>query len=129
MRGASSTYAAALAAISLLVPIATIFITTFSADRLEAETAALAQGGAPASGGARSFGPIAALLFEAIRSTPNAELVRLDYRADGSLAASLQVDNAGHLRRLARPRRGERAQDRGGRGRTAAPPNLVARLP
>lgn len=94
------TYAAALAAISLLVPVATIFITTFSADRIEAETAALAQGGAPASGGGRSFGPIASLLFEAIRSTPNAELVRLDYRADGSLAAGLQVDNAATLAAL-----------------------------
>ncbi len=93
-----ATYAAALGAISLLVPIAAIFVTTFSADRIEAETAALAQsgsaGGAPASAAPRSFGPIAALLFEAIRSTPNAELVRLDYRADGSLAASFQVDNA-----------------------------------
>ena len=102
MRAASSLYAAALAAdLPARASRDDPHRYTFSADRLEAETAALAQGAARAGGrGARSFGPIAALLFEAIRSTPNAELVRLDYRADGSLAASLQVDNPATLAAL-----------------------------
>jgi len=122
------TYAAALAAISLLVPVATIFVTTFAADRLEAETAALSQGGGPTSSGTRSFGSVAALLFEAIRSTPNAELVRLDYRADGSLAAGLQIDNAATLAALrARAEAsGLRIEAGAANGRDA---EFVARLP
>jgi len=38
------------------------------------------------------FGALAPLLFEAVRSTPNLELTRLEYRPDGSLGATVSVD-------------------------------------
>jgi general secretion pathway protein L len=91
-------YALALGALTLLIQVATILSYTFAADRLENELAARGQNGAPARSAA--FGPVASLLFEAIRSTPNAELTRLDWRADGSLAASLRVDTPATLAAL-----------------------------
>ena len=129
-RDASPLTRLALAAIStLLVQIATIFVLhLLRRSAREPKSAALAQGGAPASGAGASFGAVATLLFEAIRSTPNAELVRLDYRADGSLAASLQVDNAGDAspRCAPAPRRaGSGSRPGAANGRDA---DLVARL-
>lgn len=93
-----AVYGLALAALSLVIQIAAILSYTFAADRLENQIAARGQGGAPAR--ASGFGPVATLLFEAIRSTPNAELTRLDWRADGSLAASLRVDTPATLAAL-----------------------------
>ena len=87
--------AAALALVSLVAQIATIMRYSFDADRLEAEAAAL---GGPRTGENRpGFGALAPLLFEAVRSTPNLELTRLDYRPDGSLGATVAVDNAATL--------------------------------
>ncbi len=85
--------AVALAGLSLAVQVATILSFTFAADRLEAEAAALA--GAPGAGAdARpGFGAAAAILFEAVRATPNVELSRIDYRADGSLDATVMLDS------------------------------------
>ena len=71
-------YGLVLAALTLVIQIAAILSYTFAADRLENELAARGQSGAPARGA--GFGPVASLLFEAIRSTPNAELTRLDWR-------------------------------------------------
>lgn len=84
----------ALALLSLAVEVATILSFTFAADRLEAQAAALA--GAPRGGSdARpAFGAAAAILFEAVRATPNVELSRIDYRADGSLDATVLLDHA-----------------------------------
>ncbi|MGE0179828.1 MAG: type II secretion system protein GspL [Sphingomonas sp.] len=90
-----AAYGALLVALTLLIQVATILSYTFAADRLEAEAATLRQPGAPAVRG--GFGPVATLLFEAIRSTPNAELTAMDYRADGSIRGSLRVDNPATL--------------------------------
>jgi general secretion pathway protein L len=87
--------AAALAFVSLVVQIATIMRYSFDADRLEAEAAAL--GGPRAAQDRPGFGALAPLLFEAVRSTPNVEITRLDYRADGSLGATVAVDNPATL--------------------------------
>lgn len=85
---------AALALVSLVVQIATIMRYSFAADRLEAEAAALGPG---AGANRPAFGALAPLLFEAVRSTPNLELTRLEYRPDGSLGATVAVDNAATL--------------------------------
>ena len=87
--------AAALALVSLVLQLATILRYRFDADRLEAEAAAL---GAPATAPSRpGFGALAPLLFEAVRSTPNLELTRLEYRPDGSLGATVSVDSPATL--------------------------------
>ena len=88
-------YAAAFALLSLVVQLATIMRYSFAADRLEAEAAALGGPGAPEARPA--FAALAAILFETVRATPNAELGRIDYRADGSLAATLLVDSPATL--------------------------------
>lgn len=85
---------AALALVSLIVQLATIMRYSFAADRLEAEAAAL---GPSRAANRPGFGALAPLLFEAVRSTPNLELTRLDYRPDGSLGATVAVDNAATL--------------------------------
>src|SRR3712207_35762 len=72
--------AIALALLSLAVQVATILSYTFGADRIEAEAEAL-QGAGPgdaANAGPR-FGAAAAILFEAVRVTPNVELSRIEY--------------------------------------------------
>jgi general secretion pathway protein L len=87
--------AAALALVSLILQIATILSYRFATDRLEAEAAAL---GGPATVRSRpGFGALAPLLFEAVRSTPNLELTRLEYRPDGSLGATVSVDSPATL--------------------------------
>lgn len=93
-----AVYALVLAALTLVIQIAAILSYTFAADRLENQLAS--RGASGASARASGFGPVASLLFEAIRSTPNAELTRLDWRADGSLAASLRVDTPATLAAL-----------------------------
>jgi general secretion pathway protein L len=92
---------AALAAISLILQLAAIMRYSFAADRLEAEAAAL---GASSSGGERGpgFTPLASVLFDSVRAIPNVELVRIDYRPDGSLAAIVAVDNPATLAILRR---------------------------
>ena len=85
--------ATALAGVSLAVQVAALLRYTFAADRLEAEASALAAE-APAAGSDRGpgFSAIAAILFEGVRSTPNAELTRIEYRPDGTLGATVQGD-------------------------------------
>ncbi|HYJ51555.1 MAG TPA: type II secretion system protein GspL [Allosphingosinicella sp.] len=82
--------AAALAVTSLIAQIALIMRYSFDADRIEAETAALGPGAGAATRPA--FGVLAPLLFEAVRGTPNLELTRIEYRSDGGLGATVQVD-------------------------------------
>jgi general secretion pathway protein L len=88
-------FAAALALVSLVVQIATIMRYSFAADRLEAEAAAL--GPAATERNRPGFGALAPILFEAVRSTPNLELTRLEYRPDGSLGATVSVDSPATL--------------------------------
>jgi general secretion pathway protein L len=90
--------ALALAALTLLVQIATLTTYAFAADEAEQEAASLATGvpgAAPAAG--PGFGRVSAVLFDAIRSTPNVELTRLEYRGDGSLTATVSLDNPATL--------------------------------
>jgi general secretion pathway protein L len=86
--------AAALLAVSLILQIATIMRYSFDADRMERETAALGPGTASSHA---NFDLLAPILFEAVRSTPNLQLTRLEYRPDGSLGATVQVDSPATL--------------------------------
>ncbi|HST35006.1 MAG TPA: hypothetical protein VLK25_00035, partial [Allosphingosinicella sp.] len=88
-------FVAALAVLSLVLQIVTIMRYTYAADRLEAEAAALGNQRGPAARPA--FGALAAILFESVRATPNAELGRIEYRPDGGLAATLYVDSPATL--------------------------------
>lgn len=119
-------YGLALAALTLLIQITAILSYTFAADRLENQIASRGQNGAPAR--AAGFGPVASLLFEAIRSTPNAELTRLDWRADGSLAASLRVDNPATLAALRARAEASGLRVEGNPAPTGGAAELVVRL-
>ena len=119
-------YGLVLAALTPVIQIAAILSYTFAADRLENQIASRGQNGGPARAG--GFGPVASLLFEAIRSTPNAELTQLSWRPDGSLVASLRVDTPATLAALR-----ARAEASGLRVEGGAAPNggladLVVRL-
>ena len=94
-------FAIALALLTLVVQVATILAYTFAADRAQAEADALAAG-TPARGedSGPGFGAAAALLFGAVRATPNAELARLEYRADGTLVATVTTDSPATLAAL-----------------------------
>ena len=83
--------ALALALLTLAVQVATILSYTFAADRLRAEADSLAaqSPGGPSGPG---FAGAAAVLFDAVRATPNVELTRLEYRPDGSLSATVMLD-------------------------------------
>ena len=85
-----------LGALTLGVQVAAILGYTFAADRLEAEAESLAGSGAAGPG----FSAAATALFEAVRTTPNVELTRLQYRADGSLAATVMMDSPATLTAL-----------------------------
>jgi general secretion pathway protein L len=94
--------ALALAALSLTVQLAQILAYSSSASRIEDEAAALAAR-APAGANARpGFTPLAATLFEAIRAVPNVELMRIEYRPDGSLSAIVTADSQATLAALRR---------------------------
>ena len=79
----------------LILQIATIMRYSFDADRMEQEAAALGPGAAAEP--ARISTLLAPILFEAVRSTPNLQLTRLEYRPDGSLGATVQVDSPATL--------------------------------
>lgn len=91
--------ALALAVLTLAVQIATILAYTFAADRMRSEADAIAAQSAPGAAGP-GFGAAAAVLFEAVRATPNVELAQLEYRRDGSLDAILLVDAPASLAAL-----------------------------
>ena len=91
-------FVAALAALSLLLQVITIMRYTYAADRLEAEARAIGGRSGPAARPA--FGALAAILFESVRATPNAELGRVEYRPDGGLAATVFVDSPATLTAL-----------------------------
>lgn len=94
--------ALALAALSLIVQLAQIMAYSSSAARLEDEAAVLAAR-TPARGDARpGFVALASTLFEAVRAIPNVELTRIEYRAEGSLAAIVTVDSPATLAALRR---------------------------
>ena len=88
----------AFAVLTLAVQVANILAYTFAADRAQAEVDALnartRTGGADAG---PSFGATAAVLFAAVRDTPNVELTRIEYGADGSLSATVMLDSPATL--------------------------------
>lgn len=88
-----ATFAALLVILTLAVQIVTILRYVSAANRVEAELVALQTPGA-ATATNPGFGPIATRLFAAVQATPNLELARIEYRSDGSLAASATMDNA-----------------------------------
>jgi general secretion pathway protein L len=90
--------ALALIALTLAVQVTMILRYTFAADELEAEVASLSSGAAPGEG--RDFSSVATVLFEAVRATPSTELTRFDYRADGTLSATVQADSPATLATL-----------------------------
>lgn len=90
-----------LAVLSLSVLLAQIIRYSSDASRLEDQVAALGVPGSAANAGPR-FTPLAAGLFAAIQTVPNVELMRLDYRADGSLAAIVTGDSPATLQALHR---------------------------
>lgn len=87
-------FAALLVILTLAVQIVMTLRYTFAANRLEAELAALQTPGAAGPSINPGFGPVATRLFAAVQATPNLELARLEYRPDGSVAASATMDNA-----------------------------------
>ncbi len=120
--------ALALVALILLTQIVDIVRHNRTAARLEAEAVALA---APAvSSGPRSFGGAAAVLFEAIRATPNAELARIEYRPDGSFTLSIHADSPATLAALrGRIEAGGHAVEQGAAGSAGGRPatDLIVR--
>lgn len=92
----------AFVAASLVLQVATILRYSFAADRLEAEAAALAASAPPGAESRPGLAPLASVLFAAVRATPNVELVRVDYRPDGSLSALVTTDGAATLDALRR---------------------------
>lgn len=84
--------ALALVLLTLIVQVATIVAYTFAADRLESEADALATNVSSTAGQGPGFGPLAATLFESVRTTPNVEVTRIEYRPDGSLGATMLMD-------------------------------------
>ena len=93
--------AAMLVLLTLAVPVAKLILTNRAAARMEAEAAALAQRPATGADSAPGFALVAPALFDAVRATPNAELGQVDYRADGSLAATVLIDSPATLDMLA----------------------------
>jgi len=89
-----AVFAMLFALLSLVVQGAAILSYTFAADKAQAEADALARDGA---NGGPGFAAAAALLFEAVRATPNAEVARLDYRSDGTLVATVTTDSPATL--------------------------------
>ncbi len=90
-----------LVVLSLVVLLAQIMRYSSAASRLEDQAAALNVRSPAATGGPR-FTPLAAGLFAAIQAVPNVELSRLDYRPDGTLAATVTGDSPATLQALRR---------------------------
>ena len=82
--------AAVLLLLSLAIQLVIIMRTTFAADRVQAEATELRRA---TPGTVRmAYAPIAGVLFEAVRDTPNVTLTQVVYQPDGTLRASLLAD-------------------------------------
>ncbi len=82
--------AVVLLLLSLAIQLVTIMRTTFAADRVQAEATELRRA---TPGSVRlAYAPIAGVLFEAVRDTPNVTLTQVVYQPDGTLRASLLAD-------------------------------------
>ena len=90
-----------LVMLSLSVLFAQTIRYSAAANRLEDQAAALGARN-PAAEGRPRFTPLAAGLFAAIQAVPNVELVRLELRPDGTLAAIVTGDSPATLQALRR---------------------------
>jgi general secretion pathway protein L len=90
-----------LAALSLAVLLAQIMRYNAAASALEDQAAALGAR-APGTDNRPRFTPLAAIQFGAIQAVPNVELGRLEYRPDGTLAATVTADTPATLQALRR---------------------------
>jgi general secretion pathway protein L len=91
----------ALAVLSLVVILVQTMRYSTAAGAIEDEAARIGAG-APAGDNRPGFTPVASVLFAAIQAVPNVELGRLDYRADGSLMATVTGDTPATLQALRR---------------------------
>lgn len=87
--------ATVLLLVSLAIQLVTIMRTTFAADRYQAEAAELrrATAGTGRRAQAAAYAPLAGVVFEAVRDTPNATLSQIVYQPDGTLRASILADS------------------------------------
>ena len=90
-----------LAALSLVVLLAQIMRYNAAANAIE-EAAARLGARAPGADTRPRFTPLAAVLFGAIQAVPNVELGRIEYRPDGTLAATVTGDTPATLQALRR---------------------------
>ena len=90
-----------LAALSLVVLLVQIMRYSSAASALEDEAARIGAQ-APAGDARPGFTPLASVLFAAVQAVPNVELGRLDYRPDGTLAATVTADAPATLQALRR---------------------------
>ncbi len=90
-----------LAVLSLVVLLVQTMRYAAAASALEEEAARLGARG-PAADSRPRFTPLAAILFGAVQAVPNVELGRLDYRPDGTLAATVTADTPATLQALRR---------------------------
>ena len=90
-----ASLAAVLLLISLAIQLVTITRMTFAADRYQEEANELrrATTGTGRRTQAASYAPLAGVLFEAVRDTPNATVTQLVFQPDGTLRASILADN------------------------------------
>jgi general secretion pathway protein L len=91
----------ALAVISLAVLVVQIMRYNSAASALEEQAAALGAG-APGGDARPGFTPLTSVLFASIQAVPNVELARLEYRADGTLVATVTTDTPATLQALRR---------------------------
>ncbi|HYD13646.1 MAG TPA: hypothetical protein VEC11_12435 [Allosphingosinicella sp.] len=90
-----------LAMLSLVVLLVQIMRYAQAASAIEEEAARI--GARAPSGDSRpGLTPLAAVLFGAIQAVPNVELGRLEYRADGTLSATVTTDTPATLQALRR---------------------------
>ena len=90
-----------LVALSLIVLLVQTMRYAAAANDAENEAAALGAR-SPGAENRLGFTPLAAALFGAIQAVPNVELGRLDYRPDGTLAATVTGDTPATLQALRR---------------------------
>jgi general secretion pathway protein L len=118
---------------SLAVQVATIARYSFAADAADEETRRIAATALPRyagepgpsalrarlselRGGGAGFTATAAVLFDAVKATPNAEISGLSFMPDGALHATVQSDSPASIQAV-----GQRVEAAGFRAETAVP--------
>jgi general secretion pathway protein L len=91
----------ALAVLSLVVLLVQTMRYSSAASAIEDEAARIGAR-TPAGDSGPGFTPLASVLFAAIQAVPNVELGRIEYRADGTLVATVTGDTPATLQALRR---------------------------